>query len=224
MSTRTSGDEARAERPLTALEVMSVGPFIPVITIARVADAAPLATALVAGGVRVLEVTLRTPAALQSIREMVGVEAAIVGAGTVLNAADAERAADAGARFLVSPGLTEPLARAAADLGLPLLAGVATASDLMRGLDLGLAAFKFFPAESSGGTAALKALGGPFTGVRFCPTGGITEARAPDYLALPNVVCIGGAFATPESLIAAADWSGITERARRAAALTPSAA
>ena len=205
---------------MTADELMGQGPFIPVITIERVADAVPLARALVSGGVRVLEVTLRTPVALDAIKEMSHVQGAIVGAGTVLNARDAERAAAAGARFLISPGLTEPLARAAAELRLPYLGGVATPGDVMRGLDLGLDRFKFFPAETYGGAATLKAFAGPFTQVRFCPTGGITEASAPSYLALPNVGCVGGTFATPKAAVDTGDWASVTELARRAAGLT----
>ena len=205
---------------MTPDELMGQGPFVPVITIERVADAVPLARALVAGGVRVLEVTLRTPVALEAIKEMSHVQGAIVGAGTVLNARDAERAAAAGARFLISPGLTEPLARASAELRLPYLGGVVTPGDLMLGLDLGLDRFKFFPAENYGGAATLKAFAGPFPQVRFCPTGGITEASAPSYLALPNVVCVGGTFAAPKAAIDAGDWATITELARRASALT----
>ena len=205
---------------MTPDELMGQGPFVPVITIERVADAVPLARALVAGGVRVLEVTLRTPVALEAIKEMSHVQGAIVGAGTVLNARDAERAAAAGARFLISPGLTEPLARAAAELRLPYLGGVVTPGDLMLGLDLGLDRFKFFPAENYGGAATLKAFAGPFPQVRFCPTGGITEASAPSYLALPNVACVGGTFAAPKAAIDAGDWATITELARRASALT----
>ena len=205
---------------MTADELMGQGPFIPVITLERVADAVPLACALVAGGVRVLEVTLRTPVALEAIQEMSHVQGAIVGAGTVLNARDAERAAAAGARFLISPGLTEPLARAAAELRLPYLGGVATPGDVMRGLDLGLERFKFFPAETYGGAATLKAFAGPFPQVRFCPTGGITEASAPSYLALPNVACVGGTFVTPKAAVETGDWASITELARRAAGLT----
>jgi 2-dehydro-3-deoxyphosphogluconate aldolase / (4S)-4-hydroxy-2-oxoglutarate aldolase len=205
---------------MTADELMGQGPFIPVITIERVSDAVPLARALVAGGVRVLEVTLRTPAALEAIQEMSHVQGAIVGAGTVLNGRDAERAAAAGARFLISPGLTEPLARAATELRLPCLGGVATPGDVMRGLDMGLDRFKFFPAETYGGAATLKAFAGPFPQVRFCPTGGITEASAPSYLALPNVACVGGTFVTPKAAIDAGAWADITELARRASALS----
>lgn len=204
---------------MTADDVMGQGPFIPVITIERLADAVPLARALLAGGVKVLEVTLRTPVALEVIQEMSHVQGAIVGAGTVLNPRDAEKAAAAGAQFLISPGLTEPLARASHDLRLPFLAGIATPGDLMRGLDLGLERFKFFPAENYGGVGTLKALSGPFPSIRFCPTGGITEATAPSYLALPNVACIGGGFATPKAMVDAGDWAGITRLAQRAAAL-----
>jgi 2-dehydro-3-deoxyphosphogluconate aldolase/(4S)-4-hydroxy-2-oxoglutarate aldolase len=165
-------------------------------------------------------VTLRTPAALEAIQEMSQVQGAIVGAGTVLNARDAERAAAAGARFLISPGLTEPLARAAAELSLPCLGGVVTPGDIMRGLDMGLDRFKFFPAENYGGAATLKAFAGPFPQVRFCPTGGITEASAPSYLALPNVACVGGTFVAPKAAIDAGAWADITELARRAASLS----
>jgi 2-dehydro-3-deoxyphosphogluconate aldolase/(4S)-4-hydroxy-2-oxoglutarate aldolase len=206
---------------MTPDELMGQGPFVPVLTIDRVADAVPLARALVQGGVRVLEVTLRTPVALEALREMSHVHGAIVGAGTVLNARDAERAAAAGAQFLISPGLTEPLARAAHELRLPFLGGVVTPADIMRGLDLGLERFKFFPAENYGGVATLKAFAGPFPQVRFCPTGGITEATAPTYLALPNVACIGGTFATPKAAVDAGDWNKITELAGRASALRP---
>jgi 2-dehydro-3-deoxyphosphogluconate aldolase/(4S)-4-hydroxy-2-oxoglutarate aldolase len=204
---------------MTPDELMGLGPFVPVITIERVADAVPLARALVAGGVRALEVTLRTEAALEAITAMAEVEGAVVGAGTVLNARDAERAAAAGARFLISPGLTEPLAKAAEALRLPFLAGVATPGDLMRGLDLGLTRFKFFPAESYGGVAALKAFLGPFAHVKFCPTGGITEAMSPAYLAQPNVACVGGTWVTPKAAVDAGDWAAITALAVRAAAL-----
>lgn len=204
---------------MTADELMGQGPFIPVITIERVADAVALASALVAGGVRVLEVTLRTPVALEALKEMGQVQGAIVGAGTVLNARDAERAAAAGTQFLISPGLTEPLVRAAAELRLPFLGGVVTPGDILRGLDLGLDRFKFFPAENYGGAATLKAFAGPLPHVRFCPTGGITEASAPSYLALPNVACVGGTFVTPKAAVDAGDWASITALARRASAL-----
>jgi len=204
---------------LTVEKLMRAAAVIPVLVVEDAGVAAPLAAALVAGGIVALEVTLRTPAALAVIEAMAAIDGAIVGAGTVLNADDAKRAVDAGARFLVSPGLTKKLARAAEDLDVPLLPGVANATDIMRGLDLGLKRFKFFPAETSGGAAAIKALGGPFGGIVFCPTGGITLANAPTYLALANVACVGGSWLAPASAVAAGDWGGITELARAAAAL-----
>ena len=204
---------------MTVDEVMQAAAVIPVLVVEDARIAAPLAEALVAGRIVALEVTLRTPAALDVIRAMAAVDGAIVGAGTVLNADDARRAIDAGARFLVSPGLTEPLARAAVELGVSLLPGVATAADIMRGLDLGLTRFKFFPAETSGGAAAVKAFGGPFAHVRFCPTGGITPANAASYLALGNVVCVGGSWLAPSDALAAGDWARVTGLARAAAAL-----
>jgi 2-dehydro-3-deoxyphosphogluconate aldolase/(4S)-4-hydroxy-2-oxoglutarate aldolase len=174
--------------------VMRLAPVIPVIVIDDAAAAVALATRLVAGGMVALEVTLRTPAALDAIRAMAEVPGAVVGAGTVLNEAQLDAAIDAGARFVVSPGLTERLAGAAIERGVPFLPGVATAADIMRGLDLGLDRFKFFPAVASGGIPALKALSSPFGAVRFCPTGGITAATAPDWLALPSVICVGGSW------------------------------
>lgn len=174
--------------------IMRTGPVIPVLVVHDVAQAVPLATALVRGGIRVLEVTLRTPAAFDVIRAMRQVEGAIVGAGTVLNDAQAAEAAHAGAEFIVSPGLTERLAEAVLGRGIPFLPGVSTASDLVRGFELGLSRFKFFPAESSGGIPALKALSAPFGEARFCPTGGIGEASAPAWLALDSVLCVGGSW------------------------------
>jgi 2-dehydro-3-deoxyphosphogluconate aldolase/(4S)-4-hydroxy-2-oxoglutarate aldolase len=206
---------------LSVDQIMQTGPVIPVLVLDRVADAAPMASALVKGGVRVLEVTLRTPAALDAIREMATVEGAVVGAGTVLNARQLDQAMEAGARFIVSPGLTEGLVRAAEAAGAPLLAGVATGSEILMGLDLGLSRFKFFPAETSGGAAALKALAGPFGGVRFCPTGGVSLANAAGYLALPNVACVGGSWLTPKDAVEAADWGRIETLAREAGALRP---
>jgi 2-dehydro-3-deoxyphosphogluconate aldolase/(4S)-4-hydroxy-2-oxoglutarate aldolase len=167
---------------------------IPVLVVEDPAKAQPMAKALVARGHPVLEVTLRTPAALEVMREMAKVEGAVVGAGTVLNPADLEASLAAGARFIVSPGLTEPLAKAAIASGVPFLPGVASAGDIMRGLDLGLDHFKFFPATAAGGIPALKALAAPFAQCRFCPTGGITEATAPDWLALEPVLCVGGSW------------------------------
>ncbi|GAN53156.1 bifunctional 4-hydroxy-2-oxoglutarate aldolase/2-dehydro-3-deoxy-phosphogluconate aldolase [Tanticharoenia sakaeratensis] len=196
--------------------IMRTGPVIPVLVIQDVAHARPVAEALVAGGIRVLEVTLRTSCAIDVIREMSAVDGAIVGAGTVLNEDDLDRAVDAGAQFIVSPGLTKGIARAAADTEVPLLPGVANASDIMRGLDLGLNRFKFFPAEASGGLAALKALSAPFGDVRFCPTGGITEATAPQWLAHPSVLCCGGSWLVGPGV---PDTAAIKARAQAASAL-----
>ena len=200
--------------------LMRLCPVIPVLTIERLEDAAPLAQALVAGGLKVLEVTLRTPVAIEAIGLMAtAAPEAVVGAGTVLNGADYDRALAAGARFIVSPGLTDPLIAAVRAAPLPFLPGVATATELMRGLDAGLTRFKFFPAETSGGAPALKALHGPFSDVRFCPTGGIGAANAPTYLALPNVLCVGGGWVAPADAVAAGDWARITAVAKAAAAL-----
>lgn len=199
--------------------IMMLAPVIPVLTIARVEDAPPLAEALVAGGLPALEVTLRTPAALEAMRAMADVAGAVVGAGTVLNARDLDAAVGAGARFIVSPGLTDALPGAANSAGVPLLPGVATSGDLMRGLDHGLTHFKFFPAEQAGGVAMLKAFSGPFGAVKFCPTGGVTPENARDYLALPNILCVGGSWIAPPDLIAAGAWAEITARAKAAAAL-----
>ncbi|GEO98237.1 bifunctional 4-hydroxy-2-oxoglutarate aldolase/2-dehydro-3-deoxy-phosphogluconate aldolase [Methylobacterium haplocladii] len=172
-------------------------PVIPVLVIEDVAHAAPIAEALVAGGLTALEVTLRTPAALDVIREMSRVAGAVVGAGTVLNPKDLDAALSAGAKYIVSPGLTAPLTEAAQKSGVPYLPGVANAADIMRGLDHGLDRFKFFPAEASGGLKALKALAAVFGRVRFCPTGGITEATAPEWLAHEAVLCVGGSWVVP---------------------------
>ena len=201
-------------------EIMKLSPVIPVLVIESVDTAVPLARALVEGGLRVLEVTLRSAAALPSIAAIAkALPDAVVGAGTVLNANDYKRAADAGARFIVSPGITDPLLEAAQHSGIPLLPGVATAGEIMRGLDAGLMEFKFFPAESSGGAAAVKAFAGPFAQVRFCPTGGITLSNARDYLALENVLCVGGSWLAPKRLVDAQDWTAITGLASEAAAL-----
>lgn len=179
---------------MTIEEIMNLGPVIPVIVIHDVAEAQPLAEALVRGGVRVLEVTLRTPAALEAIQEMRKVPGAVVGAGTVVNARQMAQAVQAGAEFIVSPGLTAPLAEAAVGSGVPFLPGVATAGDIMRGYDLGLRHFKFFPAEASGGLKALKALAAPFYEASFCPTGGINLGTAPEWLAFEPVRCVGGSW------------------------------
>lgn len=204
---------------MTVDELMAVQPVIPVITIDRVEDAAPLATALAGAGLRVLEVTLRTPAALPSIHEMAKVPGAIVGAGTVLNAADVKRAHDAGATFIVTPGLSASAVSASKEAGIPILPGIATATELMTGLDLGLTRFKFFPAEQAGGRAMLDAFHGPFGQVKFCPTGGISLDLARDYLKRPNVACVGGGWVCPTKLIDAKKWDEIGALAREAAAL-----
>lgn len=179
--------------------VMRLAPVIPVLVIDDAAHARPIAEALVAGGLPALEVTLRTPAAIEVIEEMAQVEGAVVGAGTVLNEHDLDRAVMAGAEFIVSPGLTERLAKDALERKIALLPGVATAGDIMRGLDLGITHFKFFPAETSGGIPALKALIAPFHQCRFCPTGGITQKTAPDWLALDPVLCVGGSWIVPRA-------------------------
>ncbi len=197
-------------------QVMQLAPVVPVLVIHDVAHARPIAEALVEGGLPALEVTLRTPAALDVIREMAKVEGAVVGAGTVLNPDDLHRSIDAGARFIVSPGLTEPLGRAAVDSGIAFLPGTANAGDIMRGLDLGLTRFKFFPAMASGGLPALKALAAPFFQARFCPTGGITEATAPDWLAVDAVACVGGSWIVPAG---EPDVAEIRKRASAAAKL-----
>ena len=196
--------------------IMRTSPVIPVLVIEDASLAGPIAAALVEGGLRVLEVTLRTPAALDVIREMNKVPGAIVGAGTVLNQRQLDEALEAGSRFVVSPGLTEPLARAAASNGVPFLPGIASAGDIMRGLDLGLDRFKFFPAEASGGREALQALQGPFGAVRFCPTGGITAETAPQWLAEPSVLCVGGSWVVPKKVL---DPAAIRKLAIEAAAL-----
>jgi len=197
-------------------EVMTLAPVIPVLVIHDVSHARPIAEALVAGGLPALEVTLRTEAALDVIREMAKVEGAVVGAGTVLNPEDVRASLDAGARFLVSPGLTEPLANAAIGSGLPFLPGTANAGDIMRGLDMGLTHFKFFPAMANGGPAALKALAAPLFKARFCPTGGITEANAPDWFAIDAVLCVGGSWVVPAGK---PDVKEIEKRARAAMGL-----
>jgi len=179
-------------------QIMRTSAVIPVLVIEDAATARPLAEALVKGGLRVLEVTMRTAAALDAIREMKKVEGAIVGAGTVVNTGQFEQVIDAGAEFIVSPGLTERLAAPIIESGVPFLPGIATAGDIMRGLDLGLEHFKFFPAETSGGLKALKALAAPFYQCKFCPTGGIAEASAPDWLSFGPILCVGGSWITPK--------------------------
>ncbi len=196
--------------------LMTLAPVIPVLVVDDVAHARPLAEALVAGGLPVLEVTLRTPAALAVIAEMAQVPGAIVGAGTVLSAADLSAALAAGARFAVSPGITAALGSAARARGVPFLPGVSTASDIIRALELGFNRVKFFPAEAAGGLPALRALAAPFAGVQFCPTGGITADSAASWLAEPAVACVGGSWIAKRG---ESDWATIEARARAAAAL-----
>ena len=196
-----------------------LAPVIPVLVVADASKAEGLATALVAGGLPVLEVTLRTPAALDVIRAMAKVAGGHVGAGTVLTPDDVKRAKDAGASFAVSPGATERLARACEDADLPLLPGASTASEVMQAMEWGYSMLKCFPAEAVGGAKLLKSLGGPLPQVSFCPTGGVTLANAPDYLSLSNVICVGGSWIAPDADVAASDWTAIEARAREAAAL-----
>ena len=207
-------------KQLTALQVMQDAPVIPVIVLHDVAHAVPMARALVAGGVRMLEVTLRTPQALACMEAIAReVPEAVVGAGTVRSKADAQAAANAGARFAVSPGYTTEVGAACRRIGLPLLPGVATASEVMAAQADGLSFLKFFPAQQAGGIAMLKALGGPFPDIAFCPTGGISLATAPQFLALSNVKVCGGSWLTPADAVAAGDWARITRLAREAQAL-----
>ena len=195
--------------------IMRSAPVIPVLILEEEMDWAALAETFVASGLPVLEVTLRTPVALDAIREMSGVDGTIVGAGTVLNERQLDDAANAGSQFIVSPGLTEPLGKAVIESGIAYLPGTATSGDIMRGLDLGLDRFKFFPAEASGGIPALKSLSAPFANVRFCPTGGVRPDTAADWLAVPSVLCVGGTWFVKRG----DDLATIGERARAAAAL-----
>lgn len=204
----------------TALEVMRDAPVIPVIVLQDLAHAVPLARALVAGGIRMLEVTLRTPVALACIEKIAReVPDAVVGAGTVRSGADAQAAAMAGARFAVSPGYIHAIGKACHDLGLALLPGVATGSEILAAQEDGYNALKFFPAMQAGGPAMLKAWHGPFNDVVFCPTGGVSPANAAEFLALPNVACVGGSWLTPADAVARGDWARITELAAEAARL-----
>jgi 2-dehydro-3-deoxyphosphogluconate aldolase / (4S)-4-hydroxy-2-oxoglutarate aldolase len=201
---------------MTIDAIMRLAPVIPVLVIEEQIDPVALAEALVAGGLPVIEVTLRTNNALDAIRAMARVPGAVVGAGTVRDEAQLARALDAGAQFIVSPGLTHPLALAPRDTEIPFLPGIATASDILRGLDLGLTRFKFFPAEAMGGVATLQALAAPFPDVRFCPTGGIRADSAAQWLACPSVHCVGGSWIVPPG---ETDFAAVTARARAAAAL-----
>ena len=206
--------------PFTALQVMQDAPVIPVIVLNDVAYAVPMARALVAGGIRMLEVTLRTSQALACIEAIAKeVPEAIVGAGTVRNAADAKAAANAGAKFAVSPGYTPSVGQACRDVGLSLLPGVATGSEIMMAQEDGYTELKFFPAMQAGGSAMLKAWGGPFFDVRFCPTGGVTAQNASEFLSLPNVACVGGSWLVPAEALANGDWARIEKLAREACQL-----
>ena len=207
--------------PLTALQVMQDAPVIPVIVLHDVAHAVPMARALVAGDIRMLEVTLRTPQALDAMRAIASeVPGAVVGAGTVRSPADAAAAAKAGARFAVSPGYTRAVGQACRDHGLALLPGVATGSEIMLAQEDGHTALKFFPALQAGGVAMLQAWAGPFFDVSFCPTGGVTPGNAPDFLALSNVACVGGSWLVPGDALAQGDWGRIEALARAASTLT----
>jgi len=205
---------------MNTLDLAKHGPVIPVIVIQKLEDAVPMAQALVDGGVKVLEITLRTPIALQCMEAIArAVPGAIVGAGTVRSIADAKAAKSAGCQFAVSPGYTSPIGLACREIGLPLLPGVSTGSEVMQAGTDGYDFLKLFPATAVGGIPLLKALGGPFPDVKFCPTGGITPENAPQFLALPNVVVCGGSWLTPADAVAAKDWARITQLAKEAGAL-----
>jgi len=205
---------------LTSLQVMQDAPVIPVIVLNDVAHAVPMARALLAGGIRMLEITLRTPQALACMEAIANeVEGAVVGAGTVRSAADASAAVKAGARFAVSPGYTPAVGQACKDLGLALLPGVASGSEIMMAQEGGYTELKFFPAMQAGGPAMLKAWSGPFFDVKFCPTGGVTQQNANDLLSLPNVACVGGSWLVPADALAQGDWKRIETLARQASQL-----
>jgi 2-dehydro-3-deoxyphosphogluconate aldolase/(4S)-4-hydroxy-2-oxoglutarate aldolase len=202
-----------------AREICQLAPIVPVLVVNDLSKARPLAEALVAGGLPALEVTLRTPAALEVIREMSQVKGGVVGAGTLITPADVTAAVEAGAQFGVSPGATDALLAACEEAGLPLLPGAATASEAMRLLARGYDMMKFFPAEASGGAPALNAIGAPLPQISFCPTGGVSAQNAENYLSLPNVICAGGSWVAPADLVQANDWDAITELARSASQL-----
>ncbi|MFM9369815.1 bifunctional 4-hydroxy-2-oxoglutarate aldolase/2-dehydro-3-deoxy-phosphogluconate aldolase [Streptomyces sp. Da 82-17] len=205
---------------MTSRSVLDLAPVVPVVVVQDAADAVPLARALVAGGLPAIEVTLRTPAALDAIRAIAAeVPDAVVGAGTVISPDNVRDAVAAGAQFLVSPGWTESLLDAMKASGVPFLPGVSTTSEVVALLERGVDEMKFFPAEAAGGTAYLKSLAGPLPQARFCPTGGITPASAPSYLALPNVGCVGGSWMLPGDAVAAKDWARVEQLAREAAAV-----
>lgn len=215
MSAMTPRDASRQ-----LAEVCGLAPVIPVLVVERADIARPLAQALVAGGLPALEVTLRTPAALDVIREMRAVPGGVVGAGTLLTPGDVAAAKAAGALFGVTPGATDKLIDAAEEIGLPLLPGAATASEAMALLERGYTVQKFFPAEASGGAKALAAIGAPIPQVRFCPTGGVSPNNVGDYLSLSNVICVGGSWVAPKKMVASGDWAGIEALAREAAKLS----
>ena len=201
-------------------DILAMGPVMPVIVIDDSSKAVPLAQALIDGGIRTIEITLRTPAALESIRAVADAcPDILIGAGTVTNEALATSARDAGARFLVSPGTTDAVIKCAADAGLPLLPGAASVSEIMRLMDAGFSAIKFFPAAAAGGPSLVKSLASPLAGLQVCPTGGISLDSARDWLSLPNVPCVGGSWIAPQTMISAGDFRTITANARAAAAL-----
>ena len=204
---------------MTPEEIFSQGPVVPVLVIKDVAHAVPLAKALIAGGIRVLEVTLRTEAALDVIAKIAKeVPEAIIGAGTVTNRAQLQQVIDAGAKFAISPGLTSDLLKAGNEGSIALIPGISSISELMTAIDHGYTHLKFFPAEASGGVKALKAIGGPFPDIKFCPTGGISPSNYKDYLALPSVRCAGGSWLAPEDAMINGEWDKITELAKQAVA------
>ncbi len=213
------GDMTPQDASLKAEEICRLAPVVPVLVVHDVAHARPLAEALVAGGLPALEVTLRTPVALEVIAEMAQVPGGVVGAGTLLTPDDVTAAKAAGARFGVSPGATDRLLDACEAADLPILPGATSASESMRLLDRGYSVQKFFPAEAAGGAAFLKSLASPLPQIRFCPTGGIGLGNANDYLSLPNVLCVGGSWVAPSDMVQSGDWAGITALARAASAL-----
>jgi 2-dehydro-3-deoxyphosphogluconate aldolase / (4S)-4-hydroxy-2-oxoglutarate aldolase len=208
-----------AQQSIEAARICKLAPVVPVLVLDDMAQAAPLARALVAGGLPALEVTLRTPSALDAIRAMSEVDGGFVGAGTLLTAADVKAAKAAGAKFGVSPGATQAIIDACCEMELPLLPGAATASEIMVLLEMGYTVQKFFPAEQAGGAAYLKSIGGPLPQVSFCPTGGISLKIAPDYLGLKNILCVGGSWVAPKDRLAAGDWAHVEALAREAAGL-----
>jgi len=204
---------------MNAYDLMMMAPVIPVIVVEDVEIAVPLAESLVAGGLPVLEVTLRTPQAMDAMRAMQSVKGAVVGVGTAVNGKDLKAAKEAGAQFAVSPGFTDEIAVTAKEIDLPLLPGIANSSDIMRAMAHGFTELKFFPASQAGGPSMLKALGGPFVDAKFCPTGGVSADNAHDYLSLNNVLCVGGSWVAPKDKIQAGDWAGIEAIAKTAANL-----